>query len=134
MYDHIFVTRLERNGAFMRIALNFIRISRGSPARLLTLIILASTLSAMILMNDISLSIYVPIIAAMSKTSNIDLPLFSTILSISVNVGSALTPIGNSQNIIIWQYYGVGFVNFVRVMMLFFVISIILLFLIRILC
>ena len=81
----------------------------------------------MILMNDASLFVYVPIILTISKVSEINVPLLLTIISISVNIGSALTPIGNPQNIIIWQHYEVSFLDFIKGLTPFFIISIVLL-------
>ncbi len=119
---------MECSGVFTMIAEKLISLSRGSFIRLTTFIILAAAFSAMILMNDASLFIYVPIVLALSRISNVDLPLLLTILTISVNIGSALTPIGNPQNIIIWQYYGISFIDFISALAFFFVVSLALLF------
>ncbi len=124
----LFVSRgLELSGAFARISEKFIDISKGSGLRLTILVILTSALSAMVLMNDASLFVYVPIILTISKISEINVPLFLTLVSISANIGSALTPIGNPQNIIIWQHYGVSFLDFIKGLAPFFIISFVLL-------
>ncbi len=114
---------LELSGLFTDVSLKLINISRGSPTRLIILIILVSALSATVLTNDVSLFIYVPIAVEISKKLNIDPAFLLTILAISVNIGSALTPIGNPQNIIIWQHYNVNFTTFIVMLAPFFAIS-----------
>ncbi len=116
---------LELSGLFTDVSLKLINISRGSPTRLIILIILVSALSATVLTNDVSLFIYVPIAIEISKKLNIDLAFLLTILAISVNIGSALTPIGNPQNIIIWQHYNINFTTFIVMLTPFFAISMI---------
>ncbi len=43
--------------------------------------------------------------------------------TISANIGSSLTPIGNPQNIIIWQHYKLSFIDFVYTMTPFFLVA-----------
>ncbi len=118
---------MELSGAFARVSERLLSLSKNSCKRLLILIIFTSAISAMVLMNDASLFVYVPIILIVSKISSISVPIFITIVSISANIGSALTPIGNPQNIIIWQHYSVGFISFIKAIIPFFIISILLL-------
>ena len=43
----------------------------------------------------------------------------SVLVTIAANIGSALTPIGNPQNIIIWRYFHINFYKFILYMLPF---------------
>ena len=45
----------------------------------------------------------------MSRILNTDSAVYAALVTIAVNAGSAMTPIGNPQNVIIWQHYRVPF-------------------------
>jgi Na+/H+ antiporter NhaD/arsenite permease-like protein len=62
-------------------------------------LILFSTLVSTVLTNYISLFILIPLIISMQDLIKNDLSKLVIFEEISVNVGSTLTPIGNSQNL-----------------------------------
>ena len=49
----------------------------------------------------------------MSRILNTDSAVYAALVTIAVNAGSAMTPIGNPQNVIIWQHYRVPFHVFI---------------------
>jgi Na+/H+ antiporter NhaD/arsenite permease-like protein len=73
---------------------------------------------SMFLTNDITLFIVVPLTVCMKKILKNDIVKLVIMEAIAVNVGSALTPIGNPQNIFIWSSWGITAVRFVSFMLL----------------
>ncbi len=71
-----------------------------------------SALLSMFLTNDITLFIVVPVTVAMQKVLKNDLVKVVIFEAVAVNVGSTLTPIGNPQNIFIWNGWGISFASF----------------------
>jgi len=104
---------IESSGVFTLASIKLLTASRGSLTNLLILTSLITAGTAALVMNDTSLFIYVPLVVTMSRLLGIDKALLATVVTIAANVGSSLTPIGNPQNVIIWQHYGVGFSDFV---------------------
>ena len=99
---------LELSGIFNHIVVELLtRVRR--PLLLLVLLTIVSGLSASLIMNDAALFIYVSLAIAFIRSMNVDKNITLTLLVLSINMGSALTPIGNPQNIIIWQTYGISF-------------------------
>jgi len=73
---------------------------------------------SMFLTNDITLFIVVPLTVCMKKILKNDIVKLVIMEAIAVNVGSALTPIGNPQNIFIWSSWGITAIRFISVMIL----------------
>ncbi len=114
---------LEFSGFFSRVSKWILEKSTGSVIKLYLLVIVFSALSSTIIMNDTSLFIFIPFIMTLSRyLGRLDYLLVLT--TISANMGSSLTPIGNPQNIIIWQYYKLDFIDFVYAMVPFLLIGI----------
>ena len=107
---------LELSGIFSRLAPHLIRAANHSERRLMALFILVISLSSAVIMNDTAMLVFIPLVVATSKIARVDTARAVTLSAIAANVGSALTPIGNPQNIIIWHSYGLGFLEFVRSM------------------
>jgi len=113
---------LELSGIFNHIVVELLtRVRR--PLLLLVLLTIVSGLSASLIMNDAALFIYVSLAIAFIRSMNVDKNITLTLLVLSINMGSALTPIGNPQNIIIWQTYGIGLHELVCYMAPFVIIS-----------
>ncbi len=104
---------IEASGIFTSLSIKILTLSRGSLPTLFTFVILLTAASAALVMNDTSLFIYVPLVITLSRVLGVDRALLATLVTIAANVGSSLTPIGNPQNIIIWQHYGVSFYGFI---------------------
>lgn len=77
-----------------------------------------SGLLAMVLTNDVALFLIVPLTLALSEL--VELPRCKLVVfeALAVNAGSALSPIGNPQNLLLWQHSGVPMWSFVWSMFL----------------
>ncbi len=77
-----------------------------------------SGLLAMVLTNDVALFLIVPLTLALSEL--VELPRCKLVVfeAMAVNAGSALSPIGNPQNLLLWQHSGVPMWSFVGSMFL----------------
>jgi Na+/H+ antiporter NhaD/arsenite permease-like protein len=109
------------------------RLSRGLLLRTsterglaLALVILSGVLS-MFLTNDIALFITVPLTLGFQDAIRNDVKKLIIFQALAVNVGSALTPVGNPQNLFLWHEWGISFFHFIGQMApLFGVMSIVL--------
>ena len=68
------------------------------------LLVTTAALSSMVLTNDVSLFVLVPLTVAIGGLS--DLPVLRMVIleALAVNAGSTLSPIGNPQNLLLWQH------------------------------
>ncbi|WP_094745786.1 SLC13 family permease [Thermococcus gammatolerans] len=110
---------LELSGVFNRLAPRLVEGANGSSRRLLLLLLPTIALSSALAMNDTAMLVFIPLVVVLSELSGMDKARAVTLSAIAANVGSALTPIGNPQNIIIWREYGLSFLAFVRGMLPF---------------
>src|SRR6185437_8710752 len=108
---------LEESGYFQWFGIQFLRKIRNERTAALIAVLGAAALSAVVT-NDISLFIVVPITIGMAASFP-DFPLGRLIIfeALAVNAGSAITPIGNPQNLFLWQTSGVSFLQFITVML-----------------
>ncbi|HET7269017.1 MAG TPA: SLC13 family permease [Oleiagrimonas sp.] len=79
-------------------------------------LVLASAALAMVLTNDVSLLLMVPLTLALGADGCLPLGRLITLEAFAVNAGSTLSPIGNPQNLLLWQHSGLGFAGFVQAM------------------
>jgi Na+/H+ antiporter NhaD/arsenite permease-like protein len=81
------------------------------------LLVIATALLSMVLTNDVSLFLIVPLTVAIGGMSN--LPVMRTVVleALAVNAGSTLSPIGNPQNLLLWQLARIPFLEFVAAML-----------------
>ncbi|WP_258084201.1 SLC13 family permease [Thermococcus thermotolerans] len=110
---------LELSGAFTRLSIRLISLSEGSERKLMLLLVLTIALSSAVIMNDTAMLVFIPLVVITARLSGINTARAVTLSAIAANIGSALTPIGNPQNIIIWNAYGLSFVGFVTSMLPF---------------
>lgn len=75
-------------------------------------LIAASALTSTVLTNDITLFIVVPLTLGLGAFAELPLRRLVIFEALAVNAGSMLSPVGNPQNIFLWQLSGVGFVDF----------------------
>ncbi|RDJ00206.1 citrate transporter [Dyella solisilvae] len=81
------------------------------------LLVSATAVLSMVLTNDVSLFLLVPLTLAISRISNLPLMRMVILQALAVNAGSTLSPIGNPQNLLLWQYTHLPFLEFVRAML-----------------
>jgi len=85
-----------------------------SPPSIVAIIAVFSGILASFIMNDAALFIAIPLILSVSRYAGIDKYKAAAIVTAGVNVGSALTPIGNPQNLIIWTHYEIPILEFIK--------------------
>ncbi|MDN0083965.1 SLC13 family permease [Crenobacter sp. SG2305] len=89
-------------------------VSRLHHERSLALfLVAAAAVLSTVLTNDIALFIIVPLTVGLSGVANLPIGRLVVFEALAVNAGSMLTPIGNPQNILLWQKSGLSFVAFI---------------------
>lgn len=72
---------------------------------------------SMVLTNDVSLFLVVPLTVAIGSMSNLPVLRMAVLEALAVNAGSILSPIGNPQNLLIWQHAQIPFLQFITSML-----------------
>lgn len=75
----------------------------------------AALLSALVT-NDVSLFLLVPLTRVLATQAHLPLARLVVLQALAVNAGSALTPIGNPQNLYLWHRTGESFLGFMGMM------------------
>ncbi|WP_254366967.1 SLC13 family permease [Paraburkholderia sp. NMBU_R16] len=75
-------------------------------------IALAAGLS-MLVTNDVALFVVVPLVLSLNRLTPLPVKRLAIFTALAVNAGSILTPLGNPQNLFLWQTSGVSFGAFV---------------------
>ncbi|MET0329959.1 MAG: SLC13 family permease [Dyella sp.] len=81
------------------------------------MLVAASAVLSMVLTNDVSLFLIVPLTVAIGGMSNLPVLRMVILEALAVNAGSSLTPIGNPQNLLLWQHAKLPFLQFVWAML-----------------
>ncbi|MGO4703936.1 SLC13 family permease [Dyella sp. 2RAB6] len=93
-------------------------VARAHSQRALGLLLVSITaLLSMVLTNDVSLFLIVPLTVAAGSISNLPVLRLVVLEALAVNAGSTLSPIGNPQNLLVWQYLRLPFMEFVGAML-----------------
>ena len=93
-------------------------LARTHSLRGLGLLLVALTaLLSMVLTNDVSLFLVVPLTLAAGGLSNLPVGRMVVLEALAVNAGSTLSPIGNPQNLLLWQHARIPFFHFVAAML-----------------
>ena len=103
---------LELSGALHRLGRTLIELMGTERAAALCLVLVAALLST-VLTNDVALFVVVPLTLSISKLTGMPSTKLIVFEALAVNVGSTLTPIGNPQNIFLWQMSRMSFGDFV---------------------
>ncbi len=88
-----------------------------------------SALLSTFLTNDVALFVVLPVILAIKRYLHMDATKLMVMQTIAVNAGSALTPIGNPQNLYLWHIWHIGFFTFIAHTFPLFILMIVILFL-----
>ena len=81
------------------------------------LLVTATALLSMLLTNDVSLFLIVPLTLAIGGMSNLPVLRMVVLEALAVNAGSTLSPIGNPQNLLLWQHSQLPFLRFTLAML-----------------
>ncbi|WP_139350371.1 SLC13 family permease [Rhodanobacter sp. B04] len=93
-------------------------VARTHSLRSLGLLLVSATaLLSMVLTNDVSLFLIVPLTLAIGNISNLPVLRVVVLEALAVNAGSTLSPIGNPQNLLLWQHSSMPFLHFVSAML-----------------
>ncbi len=91
----------------------------GTVRRLGAVMILICFFSAMLVTNDVALITFVPLTLLIYSDIKDDKSLILTIVleSAAANLGSMMTPVGNPQNLFLYDKYGLTAMTFVKTML-----------------
>ncbi len=86
---------------------------RMSHVRQLALsLVVASIVLSMLMTNDVALFVVVPFTLGLSRLARLPTAELVVFEALAVNAGSLMSPIGNPQNILLWQQSGLSFLDF----------------------
>lgn len=88
-----------------------------SQRQLAIALVLFSGLLSTVLTNDVALFIVVPLTLGLRSVADLTLGRLIVFEALAVNAGSALSPIGNPQNLFLWQSSSAGFLEFCLAML-----------------
>jgi Na+/H+ antiporter NhaD/arsenite permease-like protein len=103
---------IELSGFLMWAAHRLVHHIHGERALALLLVALAALLST-VLTNDVALFAVVPLALSLHRLAPLPIKRLVIVIALSVNAGSVLTPLGNPQNLFLWQRSDVAFGAFV---------------------
>lgn len=108
----VITTALGESGYINTISMELLRRLK-TERELAIFFVLFSALISTFLTNDIALFVVVPLTLSIQRMMGSNLSKLIIFEAISVNVGSALTPIGNPQNLFLWHRWNISFMGFV---------------------
>jgi Na+/H+ antiporter NhaD/arsenite permease-like protein len=106
---------VEKSGMLQAAAQRLLARATHLRALALTLTASAALLSALVT-NDVSLFLLVPLTRVLATQAHLPLARLVVLEALAVNAGSALTPIGNPQNLYLWHRSGDSFAGFMAMM------------------
>lgn len=114
----ILVAGLREQWIFRRLAEKLTTLVKGSKGLELILVLLCF-FSSMFITNDVALITFVPFALALMKGAGLEHRILRTITleTIAANLGSMLTPIGNPQNLYLYNLSGMDFGSFIKLML-----------------
>lgn len=87
--------------------------ARMHSQRMLGLLLVgAAALLSTVLTNDVSLFLIVPLTLAIGTVSRLPVVRMVVLEALAVNAGSTLSPIGNPQNLLLWQHFHLSLLEF----------------------
>ena len=112
------VAGLSNTGIFDRMT-GFLLRKAGSVRRLAVMLILICYFSAMLVTNDVALLTFVPLtIMAFEKIPDEKSRILTIVLeTAAANMGSMMTPVGNPQNLYLYDAYQLSVQDFLRTML-----------------
>ncbi|WP_422674286.1 SLC13 family permease [Billgrantia desiderata] len=102
---------LEESGALTRVGRRLLARVDTERYLALVLIVLSAVLAAVVT-NDVALFIVVPLTLGLRLVASLPIGRLIVFEALAVNAGSTISPIGNPQNLFIWQQAGVDFTTF----------------------
>jgi len=106
---------VEKSGMLQATAQRLLARTTHLRGLALLLVAAAALLSALVT-NDVSLFLLVPLTRVLATQAHLPLARLVVLEALAVNAGSALTPIGNPQNLYLWHRSGESFLGFMGMM------------------
>jgi len=106
---------VERSGMLQATAEHLLERTTNLRSLALLLVAASALLSALVT-NDVSLFLLVPLTRVLATQAHLPLARLVVLEALAVNAGSALTPIGNPQNLYLWHRSGESFFGFMGMM------------------
>ncbi|KWK87126.1 citrate transporter [Burkholderia ubonensis] len=103
---------LELSGCLMWLAHRIVHHVHSERALAMLLVGFSAALS-MWLTNDVALFVVVPLMVSLRALTPLPFRRLVIVVALAVNAGSVATPLGNPQNLFLWQLSGVSFSRFV---------------------
>lgn len=107
---------LEDSGYLARAGVALVSRVRGERTLAVALVLFSALLSAVVT-NDVALFIVVPLTLSLASVATLPIGRLIVFEALAVNAGSAASPVGNPQNLFLWQSSGSGFVEFTLAML-----------------
>jgi len=108
----ILTKAVEVSGFFHRVGFHLIGLEH-TERQLAFFLVASAALLSTVLTNDIALFIIVPLTLSLHGMAALPTTRLVVFEALAVNAGSALTPVGNPQNLFLWQRSGLSFHAFV---------------------
>ncbi|HDR9506645.1 citrate transporter [Burkholderia cepacia] len=103
---------LELSGCLMWLAHRIVHHVHSERGLAMLLVVFAAVLS-MWLTNDVALFVVVPLMVSLRALTPLPFRRLVIVVALAVNAGSVATPLGNPQNLFLWQLSGMSFGRFV---------------------
>lgn len=115
---------LQKHGLFSRIG-RWLLLKTKNTVQLAAVLVFLCFFFSMFITNDVALLTFVPFAMLILQTCDQEKLLIPVIVlqTIAANLGSMLTPIGNPQNLYLYQHAGLNIGQFVGIMLPYTVIS-----------
>jgi len=107
---------LEVSGLIDRLGRMVLTRLRSECGLAFALVVFAALLSAVVT-NDVALFVTVPLTLGLARVARLPVARLVIFQALAVNAGSALSPVGNPQNLFLWQRSGAGFMEFTLAML-----------------
>ena len=111
------VAALGQAGLFDAVTAALLRRMRDTR-RLAAVLVGVCFFAAMLMTNDVALITFVPLtlmLTAQTGTERFNIPIIA-LQTVAANLGSAMTPLGNPQNLYLYSLSGMGLGEFLRLM------------------
>jgi Na+/H+ antiporter NhaD/arsenite permease-like protein len=118
----LIVEIMIQTGLLQFLAVKFIRMAK-TPSRLLLVVVIFVGAASAFLVNDAVVLVMTPIVIVACSIAKLRKTPYLLAVALSSNVGSALTPIGNPQNVLIKLESGISTLYFVGLMIVPVIIS-----------
>lgn len=95
----------------------------GDLKKVSYVLIFITFFASMFITNDVALITFVPLTLVIAKKTEVNVLKTIVFQTLAANLGSALTPMGNPQNLFLYSYYNLSFGDFIRCMLPVFIAS-----------